>query len=52
MTAELRRGYKIHDRLLRPAMVKVAVPAETGAVPRRNGGGGAREAARREGPAL
>lgn len=25
---ELRRGYKIHDRLLRPSMVKVAVPAE------------------------
>lgn len=28
VTAELRRGYKLHDRLLRPAMVKVAVPAE------------------------
>lgn len=28
VTAELRRGYKIHDRLLRPAMVKVSVPAE------------------------
>src|SRR4051812_563077 len=25
---ELQRGYMIHDRLLRPAMVKVAVPAE------------------------
>lgn len=25
---ELQRGYKIHDRLLRPARVKVAVPAE------------------------
>jgi molecular chaperone GrpE len=25
---ELRRGYTLHDRLLRPAMVKVAVPAE------------------------
>lgn len=28
VTAELRRGYKIHDRLLRPSMVKVSVPAE------------------------
>ena len=28
VSAELRRGYKLHDRLLRPAMVKVAVPAE------------------------
>jgi molecular chaperone GrpE len=28
VTAELRRGYVMHDRLLRPAMVKVAVPAE------------------------
>jgi len=25
---ELQRGYMMHDRLLRPAMVKVAVPAE------------------------
>ena len=33
VTAELRRGYKMHDRLLRPAMVKVAVPAETAAAP-------------------
>lgn len=31
VTAELRRGYKMHDRLLRPSMVKVAVPAETAA---------------------
>jgi molecular chaperone GrpE len=29
VVAELRRGYKMHDRLLRPSMVKVAVPAET-----------------------
>lgn len=29
VTGELRRGYKLYDRLLRPAMVKVAVPAET-----------------------
>jgi molecular chaperone GrpE len=28
VVAELRRGYMMHDRLLRPAMVKVAVPAE------------------------
>lgn len=28
VAAELQRGYMIHDRLLRPAMVKVAVPAE------------------------
>ncbi len=26
---ELRRGYFLHDRLLRPAMVKVAVPSES-----------------------
>jgi len=31
VSSELRKGYKLHDRLLRPAMVKVAVPAETGA---------------------
>jgi molecular chaperone GrpE len=29
VTGEMRRGYLIHDRLLRPAMVKVSVPAET-----------------------
>jgi molecular chaperone GrpE len=28
VTGELRRGYTLHDRLLRPAMVKVAVPLE------------------------
>jgi len=28
VVAELRRGYRMHDRLLRPAMVKVAVPVE------------------------
>ena len=32
---ELQRGYLLHDRLLRPAMVKVAVPAE----PERGDGG-------------
>lgn len=31
VAAELRRGYRMHDRLLRPAMVKVAVPTEAGA---------------------
>jgi molecular chaperone GrpE len=44
VSAELRRGYKLHDRLLRPAMVKVAVPAEAPAPV--TGGGG------EEGPAL
>jgi molecular chaperone GrpE len=44
VVAELRRGYRIHDRLLRPAMVKVAVPAETVAAPSAAGG--------EEGPAL
>jgi molecular chaperone GrpE len=28
VTAELQAGYKLHDRLLRPAMVEVAVPVE------------------------
>lgn len=45
VTAELRRGYKMHDRLVRPAMVKVAVPAEAGSSPVPAGGG-------EEGPAL
>jgi molecular chaperone GrpE len=44
VVAELRRGYRIHDRLLRPAMVKVAVPAESVAAPATAGG--------EEGPAL
>jgi molecular chaperone GrpE len=39
VVAELRRGYKMHDRLLRPAMVKVAVPKEGGS----SGGGGVEE---------
>jgi molecular chaperone GrpE len=46
VSAELRRGYKLHDRLLRPAMVKVAVPAEAPAPV--TGGAGSGE----EGPAL
>lgn len=29
VVGELRRGYMLHDRLLRPTMVKVAVPSET-----------------------
>jgi molecular chaperone GrpE len=29
VVGELRRGYLLHDRLLRPSMVKVAVPSET-----------------------
>src|SRR4051794_4988180 len=44
VAAELRRGYRMHDRLLRPAMVKVAVPAEGATVPGGSGG--------EEGPAL
>jgi len=28
VVGELQRGYRMHDRLLRPAMVRVAVPAE------------------------
>jgi molecular chaperone GrpE (heat shock protein) len=28
---ELQRGYVLHDRLLRPAIVEVAVPAEEAA---------------------
>ena len=31
VSAELQRGYKLHDRLLRPSMVQVAVPAERAA---------------------
>lgn len=30
VTSELQKGYMLYDRLLRPAMVKVAVPAESG----------------------
>ena len=37
VTGEMRRGYRIHDRLLRPAMVKVSVPATEPARP--TGGG-------------
>src|SRR5690349_5789083 len=29
VVGELRRGYMLHDRLLRPSMVRVAVPSET-----------------------
>jgi molecular chaperone GrpE len=29
VTGEMRRGYRIHDRLLRPSMVKVSVPVES-----------------------
>jgi molecular chaperone GrpE len=43
VSAELRRGYKMNDRLLRPAMVKVAVPAEGAPAPAKGG---------EEGPAL
>jgi molecular chaperone GrpE len=37
---ELQRGYMMHDRLLRPAMVKVAVPAEKTVAPGTGGTGG------------
>jgi molecular chaperone GrpE len=30
VVGELQRGYRMHDRLLRPAMVKVAMPSEGG----------------------
>lgn len=43
---ELRRGYRMHERLLRPAMVRVAVPAEPGRAPAAPGAEG------EEGPAL
>ena len=46
VVAELRRGYKMHDRLLRPSMVKVAVPVEE------KPGPAAREDRGEEGPAL
>jgi molecular chaperone GrpE len=40
VTAELRRGYTLHDRLLRPAMVKVAVPVERPGDPEGSGEAG------------
>lgn len=49
VTAELRRGYKMHGRLVRPAMVKVAVPAEAGPVV---SAGSAGSGSGEEGPAL
>jgi hypothetical protein len=32
VVAELRRGYHLNERLLRPALVEVAVPAEGSAL--------------------
>jgi molecular chaperone GrpE len=49
VTAELRRGYKMHDRLVRPSMVKVAVPAEAAAASSEGSQG---PAGGEEGPAL
>lgn len=46
VVAELRRGYRMHDRLLRPSMVKVAVPVEEKPGPAAAGDRG------EEGPAL
>ena len=39
VTETLVRGYLLHDRLLRPAMVKVAVPPEPAAPPSRQASG-------------
>jgi molecular chaperone GrpE len=41
---EFQRGYMMHDRLLRPAMVKVGVPAEKATAPGAAGAGGAGDA--------
>jgi molecular chaperone GrpE len=49
VVAELRRGYKMHDRLVRPSMVKVAVPAEAAAASSEGSQG---PAGGEEGPAL
>jgi molecular chaperone GrpE len=49
VAAELRRGYKMYDRLVRPAMVKVAVPAEAAAASSEGSQG---PAGGDEGPAL
>jgi molecular chaperone GrpE len=49
VVAELRRGYKMHDRLVRPSMVKVAVPAEAAAASSEGSQG---PAGGDEGPAL
>ena len=49
VSAELRRGYKMHDRLVRPSMVKVAVPAEAAAASSEGSQG---PAGGEEGPAL
>jgi molecular chaperone GrpE len=50
VVAELRRGYKMHDRLVRPSMVKVAVPAEAAAASSEGSQGPA--GGGEEGPAL
>ncbi|MFY9824921.1 MAG: nucleotide exchange factor GrpE [Thermoanaerobaculia bacterium] len=47
VVAELRRGYRMHDRLLRPSMVKVAVPVEERPAP-----AASPEPGGEEGPAL
>ena len=49
VVAELRRGYKMHDRLVRPSMVKVAVPADAAAASSEGSQG---PAGGEEGPAL
>jgi molecular chaperone GrpE len=50
VVAELRRGYTLHDRLLRPSMVRVAVPAEAAAASSEGSQGPA--GGGEEGPAL
>lgn len=37
VSEELQAGYSMHDRLLRPAVVKVAMPIENGTTPGSNG---------------
>ena len=48
VSAELRRGYQLHDRLLRPAMVRVAVPPIGGSAARHDDDGGDRDSGDRE----
>jgi len=38
VTAELQRGYKFHDQVLRPALVKIARPASSGQTKETNTG--------------
>ena len=51
VTETLVRGYVLHDRLLRPAMVKVAVPPEAAPPPSRQPSGPAEPPASQAPPA-